>query len=66
MIQNVQITELVSTTNAWILAPCMIHVAKMQSVRPEAIDQYAGALMVGQEILIQNVTHVGFLYKKKD
>ena len=37
----------------------MIHVAKMQSVRPEAIDQYAGAPMVGQEILTQNVTHVG-------
>ena len=37
----------------------MIHVAKRQSVRPEAIDQYAGAPMVGQEILILNVTNVG-------
>ena len=59
MIQNVQTTELALTTNAWIHVPCMIHVAKMQSVRPEAIDQYAGAPMVGQEILTQNVTHVG-------
>ena len=59
MIQNVQTTELALTINAWIHVPCMIHVAKMQSVRPEAIDQYAGAPMVGQEILTQNVTHVG-------
>ena len=59
MIQNVQTTELALTINAWIHVPCMILVAKMQSVRPEAIDQYVGAPMVGQEILIQNVTHVG-------
>ena len=59
MIQNVQTTELVLIINALIHVPCMILVAKMQSVRPEAIDQYADVPMVGQEILILNVTHVG-------
>ena len=60
MIQNVQIIELVSTTNAWILAPCMIHVAKMQNVRQEVIGQCVDAQMDGQEIPTLNVTHVGF------
>ena len=64
MTQNVQITKLVSTINAWILALCMIHVEKMQNVRLEAIDLFVDVPVDGQEILIQNVTHVGF-YKQK-
>ena len=59
MTQNVLTTELALTINAWIHVPCMIHVAKMQNAKLEAIDQYAGVQMVGQEILTQNVTHVG-------
>ena len=59
MMLNVQTTELALIINALIHVPCMTLVAKMQSVRPEAIDQYADVPMVGQEILIQNATHVG-------
>ena len=59
MIQNVQTTELALIINALIHVPCMTLVAKMQSVRPEAIDQFVGAPMVGQEILTQSVIHVG-------
>ena len=66
MTQNVQTTKLVSIINAWILAICMIHVERMQNVRLEAIDQFVGVQVDGQEILTQNVTHVGFLYQKKD
>ena len=66
MILNVQTTKLASIISAWILALCMIHVERMQNVRLEAIDPFVGVQMDGQEILIQNVTHVGFLYQKKD
>ena len=66
MTQNVQTTKLASIINAWILALCMIHVERMQNVRLEAIDLFVCVLVDGQEILIQNVTHVGFLYQKKD
>ena len=61
MTQNVQTTKLASTISAWILALCMIHVERMQNVRLEAIDLFVDVLVDGQEILIQNVTHVGFL-----
>ena len=44
----------------------MIHVEKMQNVKLEAIDLFVDVLVDGQETLIQNVTHVGFLYQKKD
>ena len=64
MTQNVQTTKLASTISAWILALCMIHVEKMQNVRLEAIDLFVDVPVDGQEILIQNVTHVGF-YKQK-
>ena len=60
MTQNVQTTKLASTISAWILALCMIHVEKMQNVRLEAIDLFVDVLVDGQEILIQNVIHVGF------
>ena len=60
MTQNVQTTKLASTISAWILALCMIHVERMQNVRLEAIDLFVDVLVDGQEILIQNVTHVGF------
>ena len=66
MILNVQTTKLASIISAWIPALCMIHVERMQNVRLEAIDLFVGVRMDGQEILIQNVTHVGFLYQKKD
>ena len=66
MTQNVQTTKLASIINAWILALCMIHVERMQNVRLEAIDLFVDVLVDGQETLIQNVTHVGFLYQKKD
>ena len=66
MTQNVQTTKLASIINAWILALCMIHVERMQNVRLEAIDLFVCVLVDGQETLIQNVTHVGFLYQKKD
>ena len=66
MTQNVQTTKLASTISAWILALCMIHVERMQNVRLEAIDLFVDVLVDGQETLIQNVTHVGFLYQKKD
>ena len=62
MTQNVQTTKLASTISAWILALCMIHVERMQNVRLEAIDLFVDVLVDGQETLIQNVTHVGFLY----
>ena len=42
----------------------MIHVERMQNVRLEAIDLFVDVQVDGQEILIQNVTHVGF-YKQK-
>ena len=64
MTQNVRTTKLASIINAWILALCMIHVARMQNVRLEAIDLFVDVQVDGQEILIQNVTHVGF-YKQK-
>ena len=64
MTQNVQTTKLASTISAWIPALCMIHVERMQNVRLEAIDPFVDVQMDGQEILIQNVTHVGF-YKQK-
>ena len=66
MILNVQTTKLASIISAWIPALCMIHVERMQNVRLEAIDLFVDVLVDGQEILIQNVTHVGFLYQKKD
>ena len=64
MTQNVQTTKLASTISVWILALCMIHVERMQNVRLEAIDLFVDVPVDGQEILIQNVTHVGF-YKQK-
>ena len=66
MTQNVQTTKLASIINAWILALCMIHVERMRNVRLEAIDLFVCVQVDGQEILIQNVTHVGFLYQKKE
>ena len=66
MILNVQTTKLASTISVWIPVLCMILVERMQNVRLEAIDPFVGVRMDGQEILIQNVTHVGFLYQKKD
>ena len=60
MTQNVQTTKLASIISAWILALCMIHVERMQNVRLEAIDLFVDVLVDGQEILIQNVIHVGF------
>ena len=62
MTQNVQTTKLASIISAWILALCKIHVERVQNVRLEAIDLFVDVLVDGQEILIQNVTHVGFLY----
>ena len=64
MTQNVQTTKLASIISAWILALCKIHVERVQNVRLEAIDLFVDVLVDGQEILIQNVTHVGF-YKQK-
>ena len=64
MTQNVQTTKLASIINAWILALCMIHVERMQNVRLEAIDLFVDVQVDGQEILIPNVTHVGFLKRK--
>ena len=66
MTQNVQTTKLASIINAWILALCMIHVERMQNVRLEAIDLFVDVLVDGQEILIQNVIHVGFCISKKE
>ena len=66
MTQNVQTTKLASIINAWILALCMIHVERMQNVRLEAIDLFVDVQVDGQEILIQNVTHVGFQYEKEE
>ena len=60
MTQNVQTTKLASIINAWILALCMIHVERMRNVRLEAIDLFVCVQVDGQEILIPNVTHVGF------
>ena len=62
MTQNVQTTKLASIINAWILALSMIHVERMRNVRLEAIDLFVCVQVDGQEILIQNVTHVGFQY----
>jgi hypothetical protein len=58
MTQNVQTTKPASIISAWILALCMIHVERMQNVRLEAIDQFVGVQVDGQEILTQNVTHL--------
>ena len=66
MTQNVPTTKLALIISAWILALCMIHVERMQNVRLEAIDLFVDVQVDGQETLIQNVTHVGFLYQKKD
>ena len=60
MIQNVQTTELVLTTNVWIHVLCMIHVVKMLNVKQEVTDLFADALKDGLEIHMLNATHVGF------
>ena len=40
----------------------MIPVAKTHNAKPHLIDQYVAVQVVGQVILILNVTNVGFSY----